>query len=320
MGDEGPRTGWSELTNWGQVSDTEEKQARDRWRKTVTRTRGCRYESVPSCLRLDTFPALAIRHRWQKDETNCFLPSAPRSSGDSWTDSLYECFNFYLITFIGVLVVSDAVTYSVSCLQVPICVFSSFPLGSFLFSLVHGGCSCFVFTFFGGGSVCSWWWWYAVYFLIHKVLPSTITDKKMMRQLSRCLLVVGHRWNNYYLLSVLFAVIGPLSEVWVIWRTHKELSGYVHQSSLPQLGLFIRSCWQSGVGICLPLPINPCVLELFPHYILTSNKPQPKVWSRNKTHSFQGYFGIFFPLHLTWVKPTEKSLCYWAKQLNLSWC
>lgn len=102
--------------------------------------------------------------------------------------------------------------------------------------------------------------------------------------------ILANQQNNYYLLSVLVAVIGLLSPVSISWKTHNKLSEYVHQSSLPQFSLFIRSCWQSDVSICLLLPTNPCVLALFPHYLLTSNKPhQSSVVRGLKPHFSEVY-------------------------------
>lgn len=53
---------------------------------------------------------------WERRERH-FPPSVSWRSGDSCGQFIYECFNLYLITFIGVLVVSVVITYSVSCLQ-----------------------------------------------------------------------------------------------------------------------------------------------------------------------------------------------------------
>lgn len=89
---------------------------------------------------------------------------------------------------------------------------------------------------------------------------------------------------------MLCTVIALLSRVCIIWETHKELSGYVHQSSLPQFSLFIKHCWQSDVSCRILLPINPCILALFAHYIYSPVKCQ-------KSWVVKGLISIFFLFH-----------------------
>lgn len=93
----------------------------------------------------------------------------------------------------------------------------------------------------------------------------------------------------------LFAEICLLSQMCISWETHEKLCGYVHQFSLPQFSLFIRSNWQSDVSICLLLPINPWVSALFPHYILTPNKPHQSLVVRGLRLRFSKVFCSFSP-------------------------
>lgn len=101
--------------------------------------------------------------------------------------------------------------------------------------------------------------------------------------------------GNCYLLSALSAEIGLLSWVCISWETREKLFGYMHQFSLPQHSLFIRSNWQSDVSIRLLLPINPWVSALFPHYILTPNKPRQSLVVRGLRPHFSKVFCSFSP-------------------------